>query len=178
MAYILDRVIMMDSTRSIDLGDKDATSPLARYLENGNPLTPVLREWLVELLKCKGPYKLKFTKHRGRRKSTNDHKRDNLAAERAEQLTGRTITKPLCRELYVSTGMSDALPEERGTHTIYRFGWNQRDDFGGYVRVSLTLRTGKTLNTLQINTIVAAEFDISLSTVKRIRKNRVVETQN
>jgi hypothetical protein len=63
-------------------------------------------------------------------------------------------------------------PDAERSPSIYRLGWYQSDYMGRYVEVALSLKMGKRLNSDQVHKIVAAEFCVSVSKVKRVLSAR------
>jgi hypothetical protein len=147
---------------------------LAAYIGDGRELSIYMREWIAKLLnqdKSLGHY-LRYTARAGRRTSKGEVLKGMFIDGRAAELHGRTITAEFCQNLEKTLQLYDTPVENRQSTQVYRFGILVMDQWGtGWVKATLTLRTGKTLNTAQIQTIVASEFGMSLSTAKRILVN-------
>jgi hypothetical protein len=168
MANIRDFMVTVNCDELIEKRDPDPMKPLVTYFENGWPLTPLLQRWLVKLLKAEKTQRhyLSVKTRRGRPRNSK-FERDNFVGERVAELEGTIITNALCEKLLAITGMAVAEPDATSPGTR-RFGWHERDNLGDWVPVSLTLKIGKTLTSLQVQKAAAAESGVSVSTVKRV----------
>jgi hypothetical protein len=146
----------------------EAMAPLLAYLESDRTISPLLRTWLISLLRPpKGqPYYL-TVKTRAGRPSIDNSKRDNQIVKRVAALDGAIVTDILCQALPAITDMSIVEPDV-ATPETHSYGWQERDDCGDWIPASLTLKIGTTMNRLQAQKIAAAESSASISTVKRV----------
>jgi hypothetical protein len=176
MAYVSDELVIYACTEITKAGEPNVITPFIKYLEDGKEFTPRLRGWLIELLKNDGTHGhfLEYKTHRGRRTSLDEFERDQLIYERASELEGTIITSTFRLKFSEGTGMSEY--QDPYNPNIFRFGWRKHVTTGGfpdsYIDESLTLKIGEILNADQIHKIVADEFDVSMSTVRRVLRLR------
>jgi hypothetical protein len=143
----------------------NAMAPLASHVDAGLPLSISSLYWLVSLLR---PGKHYLTvKNRAGRPSKGKSGRNNLIVKRFAELHKATITDALFQSLQATAGMSIVEPDAAAPET-HQFGWHEQDDYGDWIPVRLTLKLGNALNLLQAQTIITAEFRVSVSTVKRV----------
>lgn len=144
--------------------------PFIEWLEAGCELTPPIRAWLVSILRREksSRYILQYRAH-GRQPSFARVMSDSEIDGRYFDLCGTMITDDLRHDLLVDTlHFSEAPMEEKGIKRIYRFGIRVRDASGdSYIHPVLRFEVGKRLKNGQIHHLLAAEFDTSISTVKR-----------
>jgi hypothetical protein len=168
MTYIRDLTVLLSCTELIEGRKPDPMKPLVMYYDNGGTFTPRLLDWLIKLIKAdKSQRHYLGLKTRQGRPTNGEFARDNIISECATELDGSIITNVLCKKLLSITGMSIAEPDPNKPDT-HKFGWQERDDLGDWVPVTLTLKIGKLLSRQQIQRVAAAESGVSVSTVKRV----------
>ena len=172
LAYLADIQVIYACTELTKAGEPNVIAPFIRYLEEGKEFTPILREWLVSLLKNDGSneHYLEYGIRRGRRTSLEEFQEREAIYNRVADFQGVIVTHEFCEEFHKHSRMhGEADHYDKDT---YRFGWLKHTTTGGfpdsYIDVTVTLRVGKMLNTDQIHKIVAAESGVSLSMVKRV----------
>jgi hypothetical protein len=146
MAFIADYVALHDCTQSTKKGQRNSIEPLVRYLKRGHPLTPLLRSWLVELLKehAVGEFRLEYKRRPGHRKSSDGDLIDHLTYARFLELDGKRINR-----------------------TLYDAFWQVLVNNPKHIdEMSLTI--GNYLTHEQTYEIVGAEFKRASSTVKKV----------
>jgi hypothetical protein len=173
MASGQDTLVMVLCTGITHRSQPNTIQPFIKYLESGKPFTPDLRRWLIELLKDETDtgHSLEYKRKPGRRTSFEEVLEDASIYDRACSLRETIITPTFCKDILSNTNLVPAPDAERSP-SIYRLGWYQSDYMGRYVEVALSLKMGKRLNSDQVHKIVAAEFCVSVSKVKRVLSAR------
>ena len=144
--------------------------PLVDWLDSGRELTPALRLWLVSMLRReKSQSHILEYMISGRRPSLHRAISDLELEGRYFDLCNVTITDDFRHDVLVDTlRFSEAPMKENGSKRTYRFGIQVLDELREeFVDVTLSFEVGKKLNNFQIHHLLAAEFDTSVSTVKR-----------
>jgi len=144
--------------------------PFVDWLDSGRELTPALRLWLVSMLRREKSQSHILEYRTWGRRASMDRVMSDLELEgRYFDLCEATITDDFRHDVLVDTlRFSEAPIEEKAGKRVYRFGIRVRDEFREeFVDVIVSFQVGKKLNDSQIHHLLAAEFDTSVSTVKR-----------
>jgi hypothetical protein len=144
--------------------------PFVDWLDSGRELTPALRFWLVSMLRReKSQSHILDYMISGRRPSLDRVMSDLELEGRYFDLCDVTITDDFRHDVLVDTlRFFEAPMEEDGSKRTYFFGIRVLDELSEEsVDVIVRFEVGKKLNDFQIHHLLAAEFDTSVSTVKR-----------
>jgi hypothetical protein len=166
--YAREFLMIMQCNGLLERRDPDPFAPLASYHEAGLPFSDLSQNWIIALLRPGKSQRYYLTvKNRAGRPRDDKSERNDLIVKRFAELDNETITDALCLKLPATTGMSIVEPDAAAPGTR-QFGWQEQDDCGDWIPVHLTLKLGSALNLLQAQKIIAAEFRVSVSTVKRV----------
>jgi hypothetical protein len=150
------------------MGTKPNIEPLIEHFAAGYELTPFLRNWIVSMMrKERAQSHVLEYRVRGRRTSIERTLFDLELEARYWDLHGLVITEDFCADLETALHLDQAPPEVVGQKLMYRYGFTIRDDLGTWVKPMVQFVTGRKIGTSQIHHLLAAEFGLSLSTVKR-----------
>jgi hypothetical protein len=114
------------------------------------------------------PHKLKYVTY-GTRQSRDRVRADMELESRYCELYPVIITDDFRHDVLVDTlRFYEAPSEVKGTKRIYSFGIRVRVEWGdAFIQPIVKFEVGKKLNDFQIHHLLAAEFDTSISTVRR-----------